>query len=55
MVLSLARNTEPWSVQFFMSLLDTQMKYEFLPQSVPSYSAVEVLSALQAKHPAFAY
>jgi len=36
-------------------LLETQMKYEFLPQSVPSYSAVEVLSALQAKHPEFAY
>lgn len=36
-------------------LLETQMKYEFLPQSVPSYSAVEVLAALQAKHPEFAY
>lgn len=36
-------------------LLETQMKYEFLPQSVPSYSAVEVLSALQSKHPEFAY
>ena len=36
-------------------LLETQMKYEFLPQSVPSYSAVEVLTAVQAKHPEFAY
>jgi protein-histidine pros-kinase len=36
-------------------LLETQMKYEFLPQSVPSYSAVEVLGALQAKYPDFAY
>ena len=36
-------------------LLQTQMKYEFLPQSVPSYSAVEVLSRLQAKYPEFAY
>ncbi len=36
-------------------LLETQMKYEFLPQSVPSYSAVEVLAAVQAKHPEFAY
>ena len=36
-------------------LLESLMKYEFLPQSVPSYSAVEVLSALQAKHPEFAY
>ena len=36
-------------------LLETQMKYEFLPQSVPSYSAVEVLSTLQKKYPDFAY
>jgi HAMP domain-containing protein len=36
-------------------LLQTQMKYEFLPQSVPSYSAVEVLSTLQAKYPEFGY
>ena len=36
-------------------LLETQMKYEFLPQSVPSYSAVEVLGALQAKYPDFLY
>ena len=36
-------------------LLETQMQYEFRPQSIPSYSAVEVLSALQLKHPEFAY
>ena len=36
-------------------LLQTQMKYEFLPQSVPSYSATEVLGSLQAKYPDFAY
>ncbi len=36
-------------------LLETQMKYEFLPQSVPSYSAVEVLSSLQSKYPQFQY
>jgi protein-histidine pros-kinase len=36
-------------------LLATQMKYEFLPQSVPSYSAVEVLTTLQTKYPDFAY
>ncbi|MFN7724499.1 MAG: DUF3365 domain-containing protein [Rubrivivax sp.] len=36
-------------------LLQTQLKYEFLPQSVPSYSAVEVLKALQSKYPDFGY
>ena len=36
-------------------LLETQMKYEFLPQSVPSYSATEVLATLKTKYPEFAY
>jgi protein-histidine pros-kinase len=36
-------------------LLAPQMQDEFLPQSVPSYSAVEVLKALQGKYPDFAY
>lgn len=36
-------------------LLETQMKYEFLPQSVPSYSAVEVLNTLHKKYPDYAY
>lgn len=36
-------------------LLAAQMAHEFLPQTVPSYSAVEVLNALLAKHPEFAY
>lgn len=36
-------------------LLETQMKYEFLPQSVPSYSATEVLATLHTKYPDYAY
>ena len=36
-------------------LLQTQMKYEFLPQSVPSYSAVEVFSGFQTRYPEFSY
>ena len=36
-------------------LLQTQMKYEFLPQSVPSYSATEVFSTFQKQYPDFAY
>ena len=36
-------------------LLETQMKYEFLPQSVPSYSAVEVLGALKDRYPEYFY
>jgi HAMP domain-containing protein len=36
-------------------LLNAQMAHEFLPQTVPSYSATEVLGTLLAKHPEFAY
>jgi protein-histidine pros-kinase len=36
-------------------LLATQMKYTFLPQSVPSYSAHEVLNGLRKKFPEYAY
>ncbi|MDE2398016.1 MAG: DUF3365 domain-containing protein [Burkholderiales bacterium] len=36
-------------------LLATQMKYEFLPQSVPSYSAVEVMGAQNSAYSEFAY
>ncbi len=36
-------------------LLETQMKYEFLPQAIPSYSAVEVLNTLHKKYPDYAY
>ena len=36
-------------------LLETQMKYEFLPQSVPSYSATEVLGTLQKTYPDYLY
>jgi protein-histidine pros-kinase len=36
-------------------LLATQMQVEFLPQSVPSYSATEVLGQLRNNHPEFGY
>ena len=36
-------------------LLQTQMKYSFLPQSVPAYSSTEVLHALQKVYPDYTY
>ncbi|HUD24896.1 MAG TPA: DUF3365 domain-containing protein [Burkholderiaceae bacterium] len=36
-------------------LLETQMKYTFLPQSVPAFSAAEVLSDLRKKYPDYTY
>jgi protein-histidine pros-kinase len=36
-------------------LLETQMKYTFLPQSIPAYSAAEVLAHLQKDYPEYAF
>ena len=36
-------------------LLETQMKYEFLPQSVPSYSATEYFAEVHRKYPEYSY
>ena len=36
-------------------LLETQMKYTFLPQSVPAYSATEVFDDLRKKHTEYGY
>src|SRR5215470_11511054 len=36
-------------------LLDTQLKYSFLPQSVPAYSANEYFSQLRKKYPDYSY
>ena len=36
-------------------LLDTQMKYTFLPQSVPAYSANTYFKKLQKKYPDYSY
>jgi HAMP domain-containing protein len=36
-------------------LLETQMKYAFLPQSIPAFSATEVLAKVQKNHPDYSY
>jgi HAMP domain-containing protein len=36
-------------------LLEVQMKYTFLPQSVPAFSAAEVLNDLRKKYPEYTY
>ncbi|MEO8305529.1 MAG: DUF3365 domain-containing protein [Betaproteobacteria bacterium] len=36
-------------------LLETQMKYQFLPQSVPAYAATEQFNELRKKHPDYTY
>jgi HAMP domain-containing protein len=36
-------------------LLDNQMKYTFLPQSVPAYAATETFNALRVRFPEYSY
>jgi HAMP domain-containing protein len=36
-------------------LLETQMRYTFLPQSVPAFSATEVLAQVQKNYPQYTY
>lgn len=36
-------------------LLETQMKYTFLPQTIPAYSATEVFNDLRKKHDEYGY
>ncbi len=36
-------------------LLETQLKYAFLPQTVPAYAATEVFNELRKRHPDYGY
>jgi HAMP domain-containing protein len=36
-------------------LLDTQLKYAFLPQTVPAYAATEMFNEMRKKHPDYGY
>lgn len=44
-----------YTAQQVAPLLQTQMRYTFLPQSVPSFAAAEVLKGLSQKFPEFTY
>ncbi len=36
-------------------LLETQLKYQFVPQTVPAYAATEQFGELRKKHPDYVY
>jgi HAMP domain-containing protein len=44
-----------YTAEHIAPLLETQMKYTFLPESIPSYAAIETLKKLQGKYPDYAY
>ena len=55
LVMETALATRAYTAGQVGPLLETQMKYAFLPQSIPAYSAAEVLSGLRKKFSDYAY
>lgn len=50
-----ARVVSSYTANQIAPLLSTQMKYTFLPQSVPAYSSTEIINALQKTYPEYSY
>ena len=50
-----ANGVSTYTAEQIKPLLETQMKYTFLPQSIPAYSAAEVLGHLQKTYPDYAF
>ena len=50
-----ALSSRNYTINQVKPLLETQMKYEFLPQTVPAYAATEQFNELRKKHPDYAY
>jgi protein-histidine pros-kinase len=55
LVMEAALSTRGYTSSQIGPLLQTQLKYSFLPQSVPAYSATEILAGLRKKFPEYAY
>jgi protein-histidine pros-kinase len=50
-----ALSTRSYTSNQIRPLLETQMKYNFLPQSVPAYAATEYFNDLRKKYPEYSY
>jgi len=55
LLLEAAKSVRGYTAKQIAPLLVNQMKFEFHPQSVPSYSAVESLNAVLKSYPDFSY
>lgn len=55
LVMEAALSTRAYTSSQVGPLLQTQMKYNFLSQSIPAYSAAEVLNGLRKSFPEYAY
>jgi protein-histidine pros-kinase len=50
-----ALSSRTYTINQVKPLLETHMKYEFLPQTVPAYAATEQFNELRKKHPDYSY
>jgi protein-histidine pros-kinase len=55
LIMESAKAVSTYTATQIKPLLENQMKYAFLPQSVPAYSSTEVVNALRAEHPDYSY
>lgn len=55
LVMEAALATRAYTSSQVGPLLQTQLKYTFLPQTVPAYSATEIFNGLRKKFPEYAY
>jgi protein-histidine pros-kinase len=55
LLLEAALSVRGYTARQIAPLLRNQMKYQFHPQSVPSYSAVEMMNAVLKSYPDFSY
>ena len=55
LVMETALSTRAYTSSQVGPLLRTQMKYVFMPQSVPAYSATEIFNGVRKKFPEYAY
>ena len=55
LMMEAALSSRNYTITQVKPLLDTQMKYQFLPQTVPAYAATEQFNELRKKHPDYAY
>jgi HAMP domain-containing protein len=55
LMMEAASSSRNYTIMQVKPLLETQMKYHFLPQTVPAYAATEQFDELRKKHPDYTY
>lgn len=55
LMMEAALSSRTYTATQIKPLLDTQMRYKFLPQTVPAYAATEQFNDMRKKHPDYTY